>query len=269
DVERVLAEGRDAVEQGARDTPLDLRRDVRRTRVEVAGALRSPIEASTWCLDAPGSWKVAVLVGVLAYGWGRDAAATNAGLVVTDDGDLLRLTPRGAAQPLWAARHLDCLILGNDRDLVERSFRLARGESDQDTLGGSSDYRDGVEARLRAFESTTGIRANALEFYLRPEQLFAVTGWGSGWPNPDHPDSMNQRVLAAFINLAGWRFASGAAVFDSTSNSLALLARVMLNQNEHTPFQAEFFRTEAQRRQEWLDPFLAMVPDDACALAAM
>src|SRR5690606_33302633 len=244
-----------------------------------------PIEASTWCLYARVSWKVKVLVGVLAYGWGRDAAATNAGLVVTDDGDLLRLTPRGAAQPLWAARHLDCLILGNDRDLVERSFRLARGESDQDTLGGSSDYRDGVEARLRAFESTTGIRANALEFYLRPEQLFAVTGWGSGWPNPDHPDSMNQRlwrassnpaggglpnprppgrldppVLAAFINLAGWRFASGAAVFDSTSNSLALLARVMLNQNEHTPFQAEFFRTEAQRRQEWLDPFLAMVP---------
>ena len=43
----------------------------------------------------------------------------------------------------------------------------------------------------------------------------------------------------------------------------------MLDQTEHTQFQSEFFRTEAQRRQDWLDPFLTMVPDDACAFAAM
>lgn len=267
-IEKVLAEVRAGVEQVARDTPLDLLRDVLGQEIEVAGSLKSPIGASTWCFYARIGWRVKVAFGVAGYGFVRTRAAAQ-GIVLANDGDLLQITLRGAPKPLYAARHLDCVLLGNDRDLVEKSLRLARGESTLDAFGGSSDYRDGVEGRLRAFESAAKLagRANALEFYLRPEQLFAVTGWDKGWPNPNHPDSMNQRVLAAFVNLAGWRFASGALVFES--DSLAVLARVMLNQNEHTPFQADFFRTEAQRRQDWLNPFLTMVPDDACALAAM
>lgn len=267
-LDKVLAEVRDAVESVARDTPLDVMRDILGEEVEVAGNLKSPIEASTWCLYARVSWRIKVAFGLSGYGFARNMAKAK-GIGIEDDEDLVKITPQGAPRPLFAARHLDCVMIGNDRDLVEKSFRLARGESNLDALGGSSDYRDGVEARLRTFEaaSKTAGAANALEFYLAPEQLFAVTGWDKGWPNANHPDSMNQRVLASFVNLAGWRFASGALVFEPYS--LAVLARVMLNQNEHTPFQADFFRTEAQRRQEWLDPFLTMVPDDACALAAM
>jgi len=265
-LDRVLAEVRAGVDQIARETPLDLMRDVLGDEVEVAGYLKTPVEASIWCLYARIDWRTKVAFGVSGYGFVR--SQVQAQVTLENDGDLLKVTPRGG-KPLWAARHLDCMLIGNDRELVEKSFRLARGESTLDVLGGSSDYRDGVEARLRTFQEAAegGSDLNALEFYLRPEQLFAVTGWDKGWPDPNHPDSMNQRVLAAFVNLAGWRFASGAFVFEP--DSLALVARVMLNQNEHTPFQAEFFRTEAQRRQEWLDPFLTMVPDDACAMAAM
>jgi hypothetical protein len=268
DLERVLADVRDNVERIAKETPLDVVQDVLGNEVEVAGNLKAPLEASTWCLYARVSWKVKVAFGVSGYGFVREQARSQ-GITLESDGDLLKVTPQGAPRPLFAARHLDCVVLGNDRDLVDKSYRLARGESDLDALGGSSDYRDGVDARLRAFESAADMSgpANALEYYLRPEQLFAVTGWDKSWPNANHPDSMNERVLAAFVNLAGWRFASGALLFEP--DSLAILARVMLNQNEHTAFQSEFFRTEAQRRQEWLDPFLAMVPDDACALAAM
>ncbi|MEZ5964668.1 MAG: hypothetical protein R3F56_12535 [Planctomycetota bacterium] len=267
-LDKTLAQVREAVDQVARDTPLDLMRDVLGQEIEVAGSLTTPVEASTWCLYARVGWRVKVAFGVAGYGFVRNQFQAQ-GVVLETDGDLLKVSLRGNPRPLYTARHLDCVMLGNDRALVENSLRLARGESNADTLGGSSDYRDGVDGRLRAFEEAAKIpgRANALEVYLRPEQVFAVTGWDRGWPNPNHPDSMNQRVLAAFVSLAGWRFASGAFVFEP--DSLAVLARVMLNQNEHTPFQAEFFRTEAQRRQEWLDPFLTMVPDDTCALAAM
>lgn len=267
-IERVLTEVREGVEQLSRDTPLDLLRDVIGSEVEIAGSLKAPIEASSWCLYARVSWRTKMAFGLSGYGFVQDQVRQQ-GIELVTDGDLLKVTPRGAPKPLWTARHLDCVLLGNDQDLVDKSLRLARGESNLDTLGGSSDYRDGVEGRLRAFEAATSTsgRANALEFYLRPEQVFAVTGWDKKWPDANHPESMNQRVLAAFVNLAGWRFASGAFVFEK--DSLAVLARVMLNQNEHTPFQSEFFRTEAQRRQEWLDTFLASVPDDACACAAM
>jgi hypothetical protein len=268
DLERVLADVREGVERLSRDTPIDLLRDLLGNEIEVAGTLKAPLEASTWCLYARVSWRTKAAFGLSGYGFVQDQARGQ-GIELSADGELLKIAPRGAPKPMWAARHLDCVVLGNDKDLVDKSLRLAKGESDLDALGGSSDYRDGVDARLRAFESVANMtgRANALEYYLRPEQLFAVTGWDKKWPDANHPESMNQRVLAAFVNLAGWRFASGALVFER--DSLAVLARIMLNQNEHTPFQSEFFRTEAQKRSEWLDSFLASVPDDACACAAM
>ncbi len=266
DIERVLGDMRDQIEAVARDTPLNLMRDVLGTEVQVAGTLRAPLATSTWCMYARVSWRVKVAFGLSGYGFVQDRARTQ-GIEIAADEDLLKITPKGSRQPLYAARHLDLVLVGNDRELLDKSLKLARGESTLDALGSSSDYRDGIENRLRGIEARTGYGTDALEVYLRPEKLFSITTWDDRWPDANHPESMNQRVLAAFVNLTGWRFASGALLFEPSR--LGFIARVMLNQNEHTPFQSDFFRTEAQRRQEWLDPFLAMVPQDACALAAM
>lgn len=266
DIERTLSEVRDQVEAVARDTPLDLIRDVLGREVQVAGNLRAPLAASTWCLYARVTWRVKVAFGLSGYGFVQEQARVQ-GIELAPDAGLLKVTMRGQKQPLFAARHLDVVFLGNDRELVDKSLKLARGESTLDAFGSSPDYRDGIENRLRGIEARTGLGTDALEVYLHPEKLFSITTWDDRWPDANHPDSMNQRVLASFVNLTGWRFASGALLFEPSR--LGLIARVMLNQNEHTPFQSDFFRTEAQRRQEWLDPFVAMVPDDACALAAM
>jgi hypothetical protein len=78
---------------------------------------------------------------------------------------------------------------------------------------------------------------------------------------------MNERVLASFLNLKGWNSLSGALAFEP--GSLSVLGRIVLNSNLHTSFQGSFYRAEKQARDEWLTPFLNMVPDSACAAAAL
>ena len=110
-------------------------------------------------------------------------------------------------------------------------------------------------------------KARAIEFSVRPNELPAYQTFARGWPDKNHPESMNERVLASFIRLSGWNFVNGALAF--LPGRLDVLAQVKLDSNDHTTFQNRFFRAEERPRSKWLNPFLRMVPADACAAAAL
>ncbi len=255
---------------------LSLKDDVLGTEVIVAGRFQGrDFESSKYCAYFRGSWKVRFLWGLLGWGWVRDeVAASGPTLELLDDGTM---TLESNGQTFHIARHLDCVMLSNDEELLQKSITLARGDdASEDTFGSNEQYRDGIEARLRSWsELNDGMRIDALELFAQPDELFKITSWDDGWPNKRHPDDMNERVLASFLNLSGWRFLSGSVVFEESS--LTALARVELNRNKHTGFQAEFFRAESAPYEDWLLPFLAMVPEGvggvsnrgACAAAAL
>jgi len=269
EISRMLDQVRDQVEQASLQSSglLDLMRDVLGGEIQIAG--RWPGGAVTeWCVYARVTWRTKFVWGLLGYGFVQEKMRQG-GLQVQPDEELYAIQRAGDPAPIYAARHLDCLMLGNSRELVHRSWELAAGIGDATSFGGSSSYQDGVRRRIFEWEETTDQIANALEFYAKPDKLFALPGvtFDDNWPDPRHPDDMNSRVLASFLNLQGWLGLTGALVFEDSS--VSLLANVELDQTEHTAFQQKFFRTESQHRKDWLDPFLQMVPADACAVAAM
>jgi hypothetical protein len=247
---------------------LDLMRDVAGREVQIAGRFPDGAGETAWCAYARVDWRAKFLWGLLGYTFVQEQLRQN-GLQVAAEGDLYRIQPSGMPAPLFAARHLDCLFLGNDQSLVQRSWELAAGIGDPDSFGGSANYQDGIERRIKDWEQQTGVIANAIEFYVRPNELFRMPGvtFDDNWPDPHHPTDMNTRVLASFLHLSGWLGLTGALIFEE--GTVSLLANLEMNQNEHTPFQSKFFQADSQDRRDWLDPFLGMVPDTACALAAM
>lgn len=269
EITRALEDVRAQIEQVREQTSgyLDVVDDVLGREVELAGKFGATSADTKWCLYARVNWPVKAGLGLSRYGFVQERAR-RAGVLLAADEDLLKIEPQNG-ETLWAVRHLDCLLVGNDRDLVRRSHNLATGVGDPDSFGGSASYRDGVERRIQEWEDRADEIANAAEFYVRPDKLFGLpsVSFDDTWPDPNHPTDMNSRVLAAFLNLESWLFLSGAAVFEE--GSVSLLADLELNQNKHTPFQSRFFQAESQQRSEWLDRFLSMVPASACACAAL
>lgn len=250
------------------DSHLDLLDDVMGREMLLAGRYRGPRpEDVAWCVYTRVSWKIRAAWGLAGYGFVIDEARGQ-GVILTWEGDLLKIEAQGAPEPFYAARAQDCLMVGNDRELVVESQLLAQGTTQTEAFGGSATYVDGIAGRLQDWRALTRVEnANALEYYVRPDELLQRTTWDDNWPNRNDRDSMNSRVLASFVNLAGWQFLAGSLVFEQ--DSVSLLARVELNRNFHTDFQSKFFKAEEQNRADWLDPFLGMVPHDACATAGL
>lgn len=268
-IEAAVAAIRDVAQQvrSASAGVADLLSDVLGSEAIIAGRIDGGPSGSTgFCAYLRVSWKVRFAWGLLEWPSVREQLGANGLRIEQMPDGTMRLSPEGG-QPLVLARWLDCLIVSNDEAFVAKSLELARGAVGSDSFGGSSDYRDGVESRLREWEEQVGVPANAIELYLRPDRLFEFTRWDDGWPDPRHPTDMNTRVLASFLNLNGWRFLTGSLIFER--GSFTVLGRVDLNRNKHTGFQSQFFKTEAQDRKEWLEPFLTMVPETACAAAAL
>jgi hypothetical protein len=261
----LLARVRDECARLRKDTMgyVDVLADVLGREVIVAGRFTGPVlDEAAWCAYARVSWTVKFAWGMLGYGFVQEKLAANGVRVRFEDEFMI---VEGDA-PLFLARVRDCMMVANDRELLRVSHAMATGMGG-DSLGGMSGYRDGVVGRVREWQDRTGQEPNALEFYLRPLRFFERVKWDDNWPDPKHPTDMNSRVLASFVSLRSWLFLSGALLFEP--DSVSILADLELNQNEHTPFQGKFFRTEAMERDRWLDPFLSLVPEDACAAAAM
>jgi hypothetical protein len=190
------------------------------------------------------------------------------GLDVTPDGDQLIVKGAALREPLYVKRHLDVLMVANNQLLLEQSQRLIDGSRDDDPIGRMPAYTDGAQKRIDNWAEVNRVDdPNVLEFVVEPNAFDGFRRFAASWPNPQHPDSMNERVLASFVNLKGWDQVTGGLIFDK--GQLVVTGQVGLNSRQHTPFQNSFYRAESQRREEWLDPFLAMVPDSACAAAAL
>ncbi|MBK8975981.1 MAG: hypothetical protein IPM29_08650 [Planctomycetes bacterium] len=240
--------------------------------VIVAGRLRPPaLENASFCAYLRVSWQIRFGWGLLDF-LGTDAFKGAPPMQWRPDGTLVVSPPDGSA-PMYVARQLDCLMVSNDEQLLQESVDLARGRSQLESFASSAYYRDEIRGRLAEWsEQHNGETPDAVELFLRTEKLFQFTQFDDGWPDPRHTTNINQRVLASFLRLDGWRFLSASLLFDKRGGfdgSVTLLGHLGLNQTVHTNFQAEFFKAEADDRQHWLDPFLRMVPADAVAAAAL
>ncbi|GAB4146364.1 MAG: hypothetical protein Fur0037_14410 [Planctomycetota bacterium] len=273
-IERSLAEIRDASLRIREESGgwLDLLRDLIGTEVIVAGYFEDPVQRRPlpepgWCLYARASWRIRAVWGLLQWSIVR-SKAREGGLDIQEQDGVLVIKPQGTGETLYASRNLDCLMLANDRRLLEQSIALGAGMQDEQPLGMSARYADGISNPLRAWVRTVQAdEVDALEFSITPNSIASFKQFASRWPDANSPDSIYERVLASFVNLKCWNSISGAAMFEP--DKLSFLGEVVLNSNMLTPFQRNFFRTEAQERSRWLDPFLNLVPESACAAAAL
>lgn len=253
---------------------VDLARDLIGEEVVVAGyfedrtgAAPRPLAQPWWCLYTRVSWRVRAAWGLANWAMIQDRARAG-GVDMSTEGDLLVVKAPGLREPLYVARELDCLMVANSRHIVEQSRRLAAGVEGEEPFGQAAKYTDGVVKPLvRWVDDADPDHVNAFEYSLTTNTMDGFRRFAATWPDAQNRDSMNERVLASFLNLKGWNSLSGALMFEP--GRLSLLGEVVLNSHMHSEFQTSFYRSEGQQREKWLDPFLRMVPDSACAAAAL
>jgi len=275
-IDKAVQQATAAFEQVRTDSGgwLDLMRDAIGDELLVAGYEQDytanpprPLAAPWWCVYTRVSWRVKAALGLAGFGMVQSRMQAQ-GLDVATDGDLLVIKPQGAPGPLYVKRHLDLVMVANHKLLLEQSQRLIDGNRDEEPIGQMPAYTDGARKRIEKWAGQNAIdAANAIEFVVEPNAFDGFRRFAAGWPNPQNRDSMNERVLASFLNLKGWMQIAGGVMFGD--GVLAATGQVGLNSKQHTQFQSSFYRAEQQRREEWLDPFLRMVPESACAAAAM
>ena len=225
-------------------------------------------EDARYCLYTRVSWRGKAAHSALAYGILRNELSAQ-GIVVTDEGELYKLEIQGMREPFYVARYLDCVMAGNDLELVLASYELAQGNTrDTESLGTSSHYVDGVLTPLRDWQTRINLTdPNRVELFVRPDNLIPKMPSLRNWPDTRDADDINAKILSSFINLESWRFLSGSLIFEP--NSLSLLTHLFVNDSKHTPFQKKLFKAEAIPRSEWMDQFFQMVSTQTVGAAAL
>lgn len=275
-LERALQQAKESIEKVKTDSGgfLDPLRDAIGREVVIAGYEQDygqspprPLAEPWWCVYTRVGWRVKAMLGFAGFGFVQ-SKLREGGLDLSMDGDLFVVKPPGGGAPLYCKRHLDVVMLANHKSLLEQSQRLIDGNRDEEPLGKMAAYTDGAVQRLQKWADLNSVfETNAIEYLAEPNAFDAFRRKAAAWPNPAERDSMNERVLASFLNLKGWMQASGAVMFGE--QMLAATGQVVLNSKQHTAFQSSFYKAEKQKRQDWLDPFLRMVPENACAAAAL
>ncbi len=253
---------------------LDVARDVLGQEVVLAGYTEDrskqpaqPLQQPWWCAYARVSWRLRFAHGLMGWSMVQDQARAG-GLEISEQDGLLQIRSPQLKEPMFVARRLDCLMLGNSKDLLLQSLRLYDGIGDEQPFGLAAHYSEGVAAPLQRWTDANLVEDPAMaEFSAVTSSIDGFRRYAAKWPDANNRDSMNERVLASFLNLKGWNSVSGALVFEE--GNLSTFGRVVLNSNLHTPFQSAFYRAEKQDKEQWLTPFLRMVPDSACAAAAL
>lgn len=275
-LDRSVQQAREAVAQLREQSGgnLDLLRDVLGKEVMFAGYEQDysqqparPLAEPWWCFYARVSWRVKALHGLAGFGLVQGQLQKN-GVDVSNDGERLVVKLPGLQSPLYIDRHLDLLMVGNHPRLLDQGRQLLLGSRDEEPIGVMAAYVDGAQKRIARWVDVHGLeQANAIDFVLEPNAFDGFRRFAAGWPNRNAKDSMNERVLASFLNLRGWQVLTGAFLFGK--DSLVATGQVELNSKEHSAFQSSFYKAEQAPRQRWLDPFLGMVPESACAAAAL
>jgi hypothetical protein len=159
-------------------------------------------------------------------------------------------------------------MVANHPRLLQQTQLLLDGNREEEPIGRQAAYTDGAQQRIDAWARAHAIDPpNVVDFVVEPNAFDGFRRFAAGWPSAGNRDSMNERVLASFLNLKGWMQVAGGVMF--ADRVLAATGQVGLNSKQHTPFQSSFYRAEQEPRERWLDPFLKMVPESACAAAAL
>ena len=253
---------------------LDIARDVIGKEVVLAGYTEDrskqppqPLQQPFWCAYARVSWRLRVAHGLMGWSMVQDRARES-GVEISEADGLFQLRSQQLREPLFLARKLDCLMLGNNKELLLQSMRLAEGSEDEQSFGLTARYSEGIGDPLERWaEANSTDEVNCVEFSAVTSSMDGFRRFAAKWPDANNRDSMNERVLATFLNLKGWNSVTGGLAFEQ--GKLSAFGRVVLNSNLHTPFQASFYRAEKQSKDQWLTPFLNMVPDSACSAAAL
>ncbi|MCR9246493.1 MAG: hypothetical protein NXI31_15785 [bacterium] len=273
---KALQELRQASEQVQRDSGgwVDLLGDLIGTEVVVAGYMQDyssappqPLADPHWCAYMRVTWRIKAALGLAGFGFVQ-GQAEGSGVKIESDGDLLVVTPQGVPSPLYVKRHLDVLMVSNEKTLLESTQRLIDGNRDEEPFGQIAEYTDGAMARIDKWtDDNFLVQPNVLDYMVEPNAFDGFRRFAANWPNPANPDSMNERVLASFLNLKGWNRLVGGVMFDE--GVLAATGQIVLNSKQHSSFQSSFYTAESASRDAWLDPFLRMVPQTACAAIGM
>lgn len=253
---------------------LDIARDIIGSEIVIAGYTEDrskqppqPLQQPWWCVYARVSWRLRFAHGLMGWSMAQDQARQG-GVEITPIDGMFQLKSPQMPEPLFLARKLDCLLLGNNKELLQQSLRLAEGGIDEQPFGLAAHYTEGVTTPLQRWAEVNELdEPNLVEFSAATNAIDGFRRFAAKWPDANNRDSMNERVLASFLNLKGWNSISGAMLFEE--GNLSTFGRVVLNSNLHTPFQGAFYRAEKQDKEQWLTPFLRMVPESACAAAAL
>lgn len=253
---------------------LDVMRDVLGAEVMVAGYEQDygqqpprPLAEPQWCAYARVTWRVKALFGLARFDFVQSQLRQQGIEILTDGPDLVVKLP-GASQQLHVRRVLDLVMVANHKPLIEQSQLLIDGSRDEEPIGRMAAYTDGAQQRIaRWAEAHDQEPPNVVDFVVEPNAFDGFRRFAATWPDPQAKDDMNQRVLAAFLNLRGWQQVAGGVTF--MDGAIGATGQVGLNSKQHTGFQSSFYKAEQEPREKWLDPFLSMVPESACGAAAL
>jgi len=275
DVDGYLEEAREQFAEVSRQTDgmIDVMRDLIGSEVIFAGTTMDytvsparPLPNPHWCVYTRVGWRAKAALGLAGFGFVQSMAEQN-GVTVTSEGDML-VVNLPSEPALYIKRHKDAVMVSNYKGLLEQAQMLLDGNRDEQPIGQQPAYTDGAVARIRQWSEDNGVDdPNVVEFVVEPNAFDEFRRLAASWPDPQNKDSMNERVLASFLNLKGWMQITGGLMFEDSV--LGATGQIGLNSTQHTAFQSSFYTAEQQRREQWLDPFLKLVPASACAAAAL
>lgn len=252
---------------------IDVMRDLIGTEVIFAGTNMDhtvsparPLADPRWCVYSRVGWRAKAAHGLMGFGWAKSIAEEN-GVKLASQDDLMVVTLPNKP-PLFIKRHKDAVMVSNYTGLLKEAQMLLDGNRDVEPIGQQPAYTDGAIARIKQWATDNAVLdPNVVEYVIEPNAFDEFRRFAASWPDPQNRDSMNERVLASFLNLKGWMQVTGGIMF--RGDVLAATGQIGLNSKQHTTFQGSFYTAEKQRREQWLDPFLKLVPSSACAAAAL
>ncbi len=259
----------DRVESELKTVPvvgLDILTDGIGADLAVAGKRRGGSSDFDLCVYSRVSWKIRAAIGLLAYDSVRKSVA---GLTITPEKGapgVYRLD--GNMEPAWLTRVQDLLIAGNSKELVTESRDLATGVSTADAIFQSADYNDLLATPLSDWGERVGQDPNAITGMVDMAVVRHLAPDFANWPGPGADLPIEGRLMDPFITQSSWRHLWSSVVFDA-ENALSLIARLRINHGELTEFQKSFHGEKQGSRDDWLRPFLAMVPSTAAFTAAV
>lgn len=261
DVRRLLRQLQD-VEEQLDQVPiisLGIVEDAIGEEVSLAGRLRSDRSGFDVCAYTRVSWKLRAGFELLGF---SAVQSQLRGMQVKHADGIYTLEGNGAA-PVHIARVKDVIIAGTNRDLVQESYALATGDSEDDSIWTSADYNDLLVDPLES----SGESDNVLEWM---GDLRALRDWSpafANWPGTGPDVTQEEKLVRTFLAPKSLRRIWSSLQIEE--ERLTLMSRVRVNPGELDAFQRRFQEGRPGSVATWLKQFLRIVPSTAAFAATL